>query len=71
VVNDDVLYRFRLIFSLAEELGNVRAVCRTMGASGARPNSRHSGPSFQATDQAPRFAGTHDTASATCRQTGP
>jgi transposase InsO family protein len=32
VVNDDVLYRFRLrLFSLADELGNVRAACRTMG----------------------------------------
>jgi transposase InsO family protein len=32
VVNDDVLYRFRLrLFSLAEELGNVRAACRLMG----------------------------------------
>jgi len=32
VVNDDVLYRFRLrLFSLAAELGNVRAACRTMG----------------------------------------
>ena len=32
VVNDDVLYRFRLrLFSLAQELGNVRAACRTMG----------------------------------------
>jgi hypothetical protein len=31
-VNDDVLYRFRLrLFSLAVELGNVRAACRTMG----------------------------------------
>jgi transposase InsO family protein len=32
VVNDDVLYRFRLrLFSLAGELGNVREACRTMG----------------------------------------
>jgi transposase InsO family protein len=32
VVNDDVLYRFRLrLFSLAMELGNVRAACRAMG----------------------------------------
>ena len=32
MVNDDVLYRFRLrLFSLAAELGNVRAACRTMG----------------------------------------
>jgi len=32
VVNDDVLYRFRLrLFSLAVELGNVRAACRAMG----------------------------------------
>jgi transposase InsO family protein len=32
MVNDDVLYRFRLrLFSLAQELGNVRAACRTMG----------------------------------------
>jgi transposase InsO family protein len=32
VVNDDVIYRFRArLFSLAEELGNVRAACRTMG----------------------------------------
>ena len=32
MVNDDVLYRFRLrLFSLAEELGNVRAACRLMG----------------------------------------
>jgi transposase InsO family protein len=32
VINDDVLYRFRLrLFSLAEELGNVRAACRLMG----------------------------------------
>jgi transposase InsO family protein len=32
VVNDDVLYRFRLrLFSLAAELGNVRAACRIMG----------------------------------------
>jgi transposase InsO family protein len=32
VGNDDVLYRFRLrLFSLAGELGNVRAACRTMG----------------------------------------
>jgi hypothetical protein len=32
VVNDDVIYRFRLrLFGLAEELGNVRAACRTMG----------------------------------------
>ena len=32
MVNDDVLYRFRLrLFSLAMELGNVRAACRTMG----------------------------------------
>jgi transposase InsO family protein len=32
VVNDDVLFRFRLrLFSLAAELGNVRAACRTMG----------------------------------------
>jgi transposase InsO family protein len=31
VVNDDVLYRFRLrLFSLAAELGNVRAACRLM-----------------------------------------
>lgn len=30
--DDDVLYRFRLrLFSLAEELGNVRAACRAMG----------------------------------------
>lgn len=30
--NDDVLYRFRLrLFSLAQELGNVRAACRLMG----------------------------------------
>jgi transposase-like protein len=32
MVDDDVLYRFRLrLFSLAAELGNVRAACRTMG----------------------------------------
>jgi transposase InsO family protein len=32
VVNDDVLYRFRLrLFSLAVELGNVRAACRVFG----------------------------------------
>lgn len=32
MVNDDVLYRFRLrLFSLAAELGNVRAACRLMG----------------------------------------
>lgn len=32
VVNDDVLFRFRLrLFSLAGELGNVAAACRTMG----------------------------------------
>jgi transposase InsO family protein len=32
VGNDDVLYRFRLrLFSLAAELGNVRAACRLMG----------------------------------------
>ena len=32
MVNDDVLYRFRLrLFSLADELGHVRAACRTMG----------------------------------------
>jgi transposase len=32
VVNDDVLYGFRLrLFSLAEELGNVRAACRIFG----------------------------------------
>jgi transposase InsO family protein len=32
VVNDDVLYGFRLrLFSLAAELGNVRAACRIMG----------------------------------------
>jgi transposase InsO family protein len=32
VVDDDVLYRFRLrLFSLAEELGNVRAACRIFG----------------------------------------
>jgi transposase InsO family protein len=32
VVNDDVLYSFRLrLFSLAEELGNVRAACRIFG----------------------------------------
>ena len=32
MVNDEVLHRFRLrLFSLAKELGNVRAVCRTMG----------------------------------------
>ena len=32
VVNDDVLFRFRLrLFSLAAELGNVRAACRAMG----------------------------------------
>jgi transposase InsO family protein len=32
VVNDDVLFRFRLrLFSLAAELGNVRAACRMMG----------------------------------------
>lgn len=32
MVNDDVLFRFRLrLFSLAAELGNVRAACRTMG----------------------------------------
>lgn len=32
MVNDDVLYRFRLrLFSLAAELRNVRAACRTMG----------------------------------------
>ena len=31
MVNDDVLYRFRLrLFSLAAELGNVRAACRLM-----------------------------------------
>jgi hypothetical protein len=31
-VNDDVLYRFRLrLFGLAQDLGNVRAACRTMG----------------------------------------
>jgi transposase InsO family protein len=32
VVNDDVLFRFRLrLFSLADELGNVAEACRTMG----------------------------------------
>ncbi len=32
VGNDDVIFRFRLrLFSLAAELGNVRAACRTMG----------------------------------------
>jgi len=32
VVNDDVLFRFRLrLFSLANELGNVRAACRLLG----------------------------------------
>jgi len=32
MVNDDVLYRFRLrLFSLAGELGNVREACRLMG----------------------------------------
>ena len=32
MINDDVLFRFRLrVFSLAAELGNVRAACRTMG----------------------------------------
>ena len=32
MVNDDVLYGFRLrLFSLAEELGNVRAACRIFG----------------------------------------
>jgi len=32
VVNDDVLFAFRLrLFSLASELGNVRAACRTFG----------------------------------------
>jgi integrase len=32
VVDDDVLYRFRLrLFILAAKLGNVRAACRTMG----------------------------------------
>src|SRR5690349_16201693 len=32
VVDDDVLYRFRLrLFSLAEELHNVRAACRIFG----------------------------------------
>jgi transposase InsO family protein len=32
VVDDDVLFRFRLrLFSLAAELGNVRAACRLMG----------------------------------------
>jgi transposase len=32
VGDDDVLFRFRLrLFSLAEELGNVRAACRAMG----------------------------------------
>lgn len=32
VVDDDVLFRFRLrLFSLAEELGNVREACRLMG----------------------------------------
>ncbi len=32
VVNDDVLFGFRLrLFSLASELGNVRAACRLFG----------------------------------------
>ena len=32
MVDDDVLYRFRLrLFSLAAELGNVREACRTFG----------------------------------------
>jgi hypothetical protein len=32
VVNDDVLYSYRLrLFSLAAELGNVRAACRIFG----------------------------------------
>ena len=32
VVNDDVLFGFRLrLFSVAEELGNVRAACRIFG----------------------------------------
>lgn len=32
MVNDDVLYGFRLrLFSLAEELGNVREACRIFG----------------------------------------
>ena len=32
VVNDDVLYQFRLrLFSLAAELGNVREACRIFG----------------------------------------
>jgi hypothetical protein len=32
VVNDDVLFGFRLrLFSLAAELGNVRAACRVFG----------------------------------------
>ena len=32
MVDDDVLYRFRLrLFSLAAELGNVRAACRIFG----------------------------------------
>ena len=32
VVNDGVLFGLRLrLFSLAEELGNVRAACRTFG----------------------------------------
>ncbi|MBA3779482.1 MAG: helix-turn-helix domain-containing protein [Chloroflexi bacterium] len=32
MVNDDVLFGFRLrLFSLAQELGNVRAACRIFG----------------------------------------
>jgi hypothetical protein len=34
VVNDDVLYAFRRrLFSLAAELGNVRAACRILGST--------------------------------------
>jgi transposase-like protein len=32
VTQDDLTYRFRLrVFTIAAELGNVRAACRTMG----------------------------------------
>ena len=35
VVDDDVLFRFRLrLFSLAAELGNVREACRIFGVIG-------------------------------------
>lgn len=59
LVDDDVLFKFRLrLFSLAAELGNVRAACRMLEVHPTRPTYRlaQPGPALRTRDAPPAWA---------------